>query len=214
MAERGEMRWEEEKGHGVGRARLRQGREREHRGRLVREGLKGERPVMHVRMGHSDAVPRTGNLLESMTGPRPKAMQAKPVVPCPRRPGCCASGSYLRGAWERAPAADQAWPGEHSCVPRLHVNDALRVRPGAVRSRHRGTLASGLPEPNWAGTLEGARSCPLPSSLHGVVLVSRNTEQSAPAWGPRQDTGGSSKAPGAVHRSAKPCPRRRKVGAS
>lgn len=56
MAERGEMRWKEEKGHGEGRARLRQGREREHRGRLGRRRQWGERPVMHVRTGHSDDV--------------------------------------------------------------------------------------------------------------------------------------------------------------
>lgn len=57
MAERGEMRWKEEKGQGERRARLRQGRDRESIGAAQAEGgSRGSAPVMRVRTGHSDAV--------------------------------------------------------------------------------------------------------------------------------------------------------------
>lgn len=44
---------------------------------------------MHFKTGHSDVMPRVGNLPAHMIGPQPKAVKAKPVALCsgvlPRR---------------------------------------------------------------------------------------------------------------------------------
>lgn len=62
-AERGAMRWWEEKAQGGERAQAETGKgEREQRGRLGRGG--GSTPIMHVETGHSDSMRTVGNLPE------------------------------------------------------------------------------------------------------------------------------------------------------
>lgn len=56
-------------------------KEREHQGQAgQRESGEGSTPIMHFKTGHSDVMPRVGNLPAHVTGPQPKAVKATPVA--------------------------------------------------------------------------------------------------------------------------------------